>query len=93
VESPSLKGDPFVLKIVLCLQFQVFEKVEKPGQIEGRVNDEVGYHVCVELIIILPIQKCREISPDAMAVVMITCGDFVGVYINVKDGKFPALNF
>ena len=65
---------------------------------EGQeLNDETGYLIYNEILIdhFMHPRNVGEIeNPDAMAVVGDpSCGDYVRVYINVKDGKISDFKF
>lgn len=73
-------------------------QVEDIDKLSGNeVNDEVGYLAYNETLIdhFTHPRNAGEIeNPDAMAVVGDpTCGDYVRVYINVRDGKISDSKF
>jgi nitrogen fixation NifU-like protein len=62
-----------------------------------QLSDEVGYLVYNETLIdhfTHPRNVGEIVNPDAMAVVGDpTCGDFIRVYINVRDGRISDFKF
>jgi nitrogen fixation NifU-like protein len=64
---------------------------------EGALSDEVGYLVYNETLVdhFTHPRNVGEIEdPDAMAIVGDpTCGDYIRVYINIKDGRVSDFKF